>query len=166
MKKIIPLLFFITLFLFYLNSDSLIIPSTAIRLRIIANSNREEDQNIKKELKNKITPIIDELMSNAHSSKEAISILNDNKHLFQKIIDENHLDASISIGENYFPPKEYLGFNIPAGYYESMVITIGKGLGDNWWCVMYPPLCLIENEKKDNIDYHFLIKDIINKHQS
>ena len=49
--------------------------------------------------------------------------------------------------------------------YESLVITLGKGEGDNWWCVLFPPLCLLEeNENTQDVEYHFLVKDIIDKY--
>lgn len=71
----------------------------------------------------------------------------------------------ISYGDNYFPDKTYRGINYPAGYYNSLVITLGQGLGENFWCVMYPPLCLIEDNKTDNIEYKSYVKEVLLKYE-
>ena len=67
---------------------------------------------------------------------------------------------SINYGYNYFPEKTFKGIKYPAGNYESLVIKIGDGSGDNWWCLLYPPLCFID---EDSTEYKSLVKDIINK---
>ena len=69
---------------------------------------------------------------------------------------------------NYFPEKEYHGVNYESGNYESLVITLGNGIGNNWWCVMFPPLCLLEakNENTDEINYKFYVQEIIEKYTS
>ena len=66
---------------------------------------------------------------------------------------------------NYFPKKEYDGVVYPDGNYESLVITIGDGLGDNWWCVLFPPLCLLDAEDNNtgNIEYKSYVKEVIEK---
>ena len=66
------------------------------------------------------------------------------------------------------PEKEYEGVTIPSGNYESLVITLGSGLGDNWWCVMFPPLCLLEakDNNTENIEYKFLVQEILEKYTS
>ena len=64
---------------------------------------------------------------------------------------------------NYFPKKSYRGILYPEGEYESLIITLGKGLGENWWCVLYPPLCLIEdNDTTSDSEYRSFILDILN----
>ena len=62
----------------------------------------------------------------------------------------------------YFPKKEYKGVEYNEGNYESLVITLGEGKGDNWWCVLFPPLCLIDAEEQtSDVEYKFLVKEII-----
>lgn len=77
-------------------------------------------------------------------------------------------DFNISFGLNYFPEKEYKGVTYEAGTYNSLVITLGSGVGKNWWCVMFPPLCLLEgkNNNTDDINYKFYVKEIIDKYIS
>ena len=74
-------------------------------------------------------------------------------------------DYSIKYGMNYFPKKVYKGVVYPSGNYESLVITLGSGLGDNWWCVLYPPLCLInDNQTTNDVEYRSFVYDLINKY--
>jgi len=69
----------------------------------------------------------------------------------------------INYGNNYFPEKEYKGVTYKAGEYESLVITLGDGLGDNWWCVLFPPLCLLEADENnlEETEYKLYINKII-----
>ena len=70
---------------------------------------------------------------------------NIDKSIKQVLINENYpLDYKINYGDNYFPAKEYKKIKYEAGYYESVLVTLGEGKGKNWWCVLFPPLCLIE----------------------
>lgn len=165
MKKTIPILFLLTILFFYFNKEDIIIPPSSIRFRIIANSNNEIDQELKQTIKDELTPYLNQIMSKAHNKDEALSLLNDNLSTFQSIINKYTSDSIINIGKNYFPEKEYMKIKIPEGYYESMVITLGNGLGDNFWCVMYPPMCLIDDSNSSK-EYRLLIKDILNKYKS
>ena len=98
--------------------------------------------------------------------------IQNNLHNFDKIITESIKDESykdnynISYGINYFPEKEYKGVIYEEGDYESLVITLGDGLGDNFWCVLFPPLCLLEAEETDTdeVEYTSFIKEIIDKY--
>ena len=75
------------------------------------------------------------------------------------------LKYNISYGDNFFPSKTYKGIKYPAGYYNSLVITLGQGLGENFWCVMYPPLCLIdENKNTTEVEYKSYVKDVLLKY--
>ena len=78
------------------------------------------------------------------------------------MINSKTKDYKINYGINYFPKKIYKGVIYPEGEYESLVITLGSGLGDNWWCVLYPPLCLIEDNKiTDDVEYRLLVQDVL-----
>ena len=91
---------------------------------------------------------------------------------FQTVIEntlkEENANAkySINFGQNYFPQKEYNDIYYKEGYYESLVITLGDGKGENFWCVLFPPLCLIEKEQTttNKVEYKSLIKEIIDKY--
>ena len=77
------------------------------------------------------------------------------------------IDQGAFYGLNPFPAKSYKGVKYKAGEYESLVITLGEGKGDNWWCVLFPPLCMLEAEdqtQKSNLEYKSYIKEIIDKY--
>lgn len=172
MKKTIFLLVFI--FIFYIVIGDVFskveIPSEAIRIRIIANSNSSSDQYIKNEVKNKLEPDMYYLLKNSNSIIESRNIINSNLNR----IDENvkstlhslnsDMNYKINFGLNYFPSKEYKGVVYKEGYYESLVVTLGEGKGDNWWCVLFPPLCLLEAEESTNVEYKSYVKELIDKY--
>ena len=84
----------------------------------------------------------------------------------ENVVKKNTDDYFINYGNNYFPEKKYSNITIPEGNYESLVITLGDGKGDNWWCMLFPPLCLIEasNYDLENVTYTTYIEKIINKY--
>ncbi len=164
MKKIIFLMIAVIVgIMVYCENNEIIIPSEAIRFRIVANSNSISDLYKKWKLKDDIASDIYSLVSNANSYDDArIEIVN-NLDSIDKIISSKTKDYKINYGMNYFPRKTYKGVIYPAGEYESLVVTLGEGLGDNWWCVLYPPLCMInDNETVDNVSYRSYVMDILN----
>lgn len=167
MKKIIILLFAVTLiFLFSKEKSSkVLIPNDAIRFRIIANSNSIEDQLEKLTIKKELEPVIVSLTNNTSDINEARKVINSNVDYLGDIVNKYTTDFNINYGFNYFPKKNYKGITYEAGNYESLVITLGDGLGDNWWCVLFPPLCLLEASggNLDDVTYSFYIKDIIDR---
>lgn len=173
MKKIIVLLIiFMIVFISIKNKETeSIIPDSAIRFRVVANSNTVYDQNTKIQVRNTVqnyllqiikdTKNIDEVRKQIKSHEKDIYELTSNK-LKEIGYDK---DFKLHYGLNYFPKKKYKGLTYKEGNYESLVITLGKGNGDNFWCVLFPPLCLIEeNSEKDEIEYKFYIKEIIDKY--
>ena len=151
-------------------AESNIIPDDAIRIRIIANSNSEYDQKIKLKVKDKVEYDMYNLLKNTKSIEEARSIIKDNLINVENDIDktlqsENYkLPFTINFGLNYFPKKEFKGITYDDGYYESVVVTLGDGLGDNWWCILFPPLCMIEAEESTDVEYTTMVKTIIDKY--
>ena len=165
MKKIIIILFFITLILVGINEkEDILIPSNAIRFRIIANSNSKEDQELKKTIKNDVEKELFKLLQDVDDINTARDIINNNINNIDNIVKKYNVSYDINYGNNYFPIKEYKGIKYAAGNYESLVIKLGKGVGDNWWCVLFPPLCMLdESENIDNRQYQLYTKEIINK---
>lgn len=173
MKKTIILSIFISIF--YLFTSNVIaktieIPNDAVRIRIVPNSNKKEDQEIKTKVKNRLQIELYQMLKNAQNSSEAKTIINNNLNKIdediKKTLDEEKYekDYNLSFGYNYFPKKEYKGIKYSEGYYESLLVTLGEGKGDNWWCVLFPPLCLIESENTKNTEYKSLIKEILDKY--
>lgn len=167
MKKLIIFIFVIVLLsLFCKSNKKIIIPENSIRFRIIANSNSNEDQKIKWDVNKEIIPILSNITKNSNSIDETRNRIKESIPIMSSNIKKYTNDFDISFKNNYFPLKEYQNVKYNEGYYESLVITIGNGLGDNWWCVLYPPLCLIESneDKISSNTYELYIKKIINKY--
>ena len=165
MKKIIIGLFLIMVCILFSNNkeDYVIIPDKAIRFRIIASSNNIEDQRMKYQIKQEITPILTSIASdNYETTNNSIKKI---LPTIDKLLSAKLIDYQINYGLNYFPEKVYKGIKYSEGNYESLVITLGDGQGDNWWCVLFPPLCLIENQEDSLKDYEYTyyIKEIIKK---
>ena len=148
------------------------IPNEAIRIRVIGNSDSEYDQEKKNEIRKEVQLYMQELLKDAKNVNEARTIINENMSNLNKNID-NYLtqidynkDYTINFGLNYFPEKEYKGIKYKEGLYESLLITLGKGEGKNWWCVLFPPICLLEAEEteQDEIEYKSFVKEIIEKY--
>ncbi len=172
MKKIIIILAIIILISVISKENKVIIPNEAIRFRVIANSNEKEDQKIKKEITTNIYNQFASQISqnkNINSTREEINLqLPTIKFIVEKTLYSKSLPIKydINYGINYFPKKEYKGVIYPEGEYESLVITLGDGLGDNFWCVLFPPLCLLEAEEEEtsNVEYTSFIKEVIEKY--
>ena len=175
MKKCVILS--MTIFVFYMFVSKTIvkgltIPNDALRIRIIPNSNSEFDQRIKRSVRDELEITLYDLLKDAKNSSEASEIIKNNLSLVDKdvkrVLNNNNynLDYNINYGYNYFPEKEYKGVKYEEGYYESLLVTLGKGEGDNWWCVLFPPLCLIEGEDNDKVEYKSLVEEILKKYLS
>lgn len=171
-KKILVILSLIFLVVIITKKDnSFIIPQDALRLRVLANSNSAEDQNIKKEVKDNLEKTIYPFLKKANSSEEAKLILRNNLDLIETSVtntlnNEFNYGFNVNLGMNYFPQKTYKGVLYKAGDYESLVVTLGTGLGNNWWCVLFPPLCLIEAEESNikDVQYKFFVKTMFDKY--
>ncbi len=168
MKKLIPILFMFFMVYSINHKEEIIIPDYAIRFRVIANSNTIEDQEQKIKVKNALEKQLNVLMAKAQTSEEAKQSIQDNLNEIRKIVNDYNQNNTVNFGNNYFPQKEYHGITYKAGNYESLVVTLGNGQGKNWWCVMFPPLCLLEakDNNTENIEYKSLIKEILNKYSS
>lgn len=174
MKKIL-LLIAIILTIYGLNSkkEELIIPKEAIRFRVIASSNDENDQNTKLLVRNTIQKQMQDDLEETSNLEEARTTLKNNVESYENIVKNtlynNDIDTNYNVnyGMNYFPEKVYKGVKYEEGYYESLVITLGNGAGNNWWCVLFPPLCLLEAEETEEtteVEYKFFISELIDKY--
>lgn len=167
LKKIIIALFFITVLILVNSKETeILIPKEAIRFRIIANSNKLEDQTQKLEIKKELEPVIANILSTSNSLDETRKEIKNNMYEVKNILNKYDTDYKLNYGYNYFPEKNYKGVTYKSGEYESLVVTLGDGLGDNWWCVLFPPLCLLEasEDDYDDITYTSYIKELIDKY--
>ncbi len=158
-KKLLPIFFIIFLLIIYIllcinsyvNAVSNNISSSVFRLHVIANSDSVEDQSLKYKVRDKILEYTNTLIDvNSNSKEDIINIANQNidilKSIAQNTVYENgfNYNVNISIGNFYFPTKYYGDISLPAGYYDALRVEIGNAKGQNWWCVMFPPLCFVD----------------------
>lgn len=173
MKKVIPillLLFFLSA-ISYQDDQEVVIPKEAIRFRVIPNSNLAQDQQLKLEVKDQVQGELHHLLGEANSVEDARKKLSSNLIKIENKVEETlkeqevEEDFSVRYGLNYFPEKTYRGISYKEGYYESLVVTLGEGKGDNWWCVLFPPLCLLEGEEtgKEEVEYKSFVKELIDR---
>ena len=169
MKKIIIVLFAIlTIFFVYrkVNANEVVIPDSSIRLRVIPNSNSSLDQAMKQVVKKYIESDVYALFKYTSDIAEAREIVNDNigniENNIQSIFDNYGYDMGFDVnyGYNYFPEKVFKNIKYNEGYYESLVVSIGEANGDNWWCVLFPNLCIVN---EDDVKYTSLVGEIIKK---
>lgn len=127
------------------------IASEVVRFHVIANSDSEVDQELKLIIKDKITKELEPLLENVNSVEEARIILSDNltsmELLSNELISVNGFEysAKASLEYDYFPLKVYGDIALPPGKYESVRIELGNAKGQNWWCLMFPPLCFVDS---------------------
>lgn len=128
-----------------------VIPDEAIRLRILAHSDKEKDQAIKQRIRDEVSAEITQWvqhMTDIGEARERIaSRVNEIQGIAQSVLDEeaDNLQATVDYNKNVaFPHKLYGDYVYPAGEYEAVLITIGEGKGANWWCVLFPPLCFLD----------------------
>lgn len=173
MKKIITIIVLIILMIVTMSKEEeVIIPKDAIRFRVIANSNDLKDQQEKKRIAKTLGNNITKLLKNQNSLQETRTTLKKNINTFTTTIQEemenDNYDNNVEVnyGMNYFPEKTYKGVKYKEGEYESLVVTLGKGEGNNFWCVLFPPLCLLEAEEDDTneVEYTSFVKELIDKY--
>ena len=134
----------------YTNAVCSDISDSVFRLHVIANSNSPEDQNLKYIVRDNVLEYMSSITSGVISKEEIIEIISNHlkefKQIAQDTVYENGFDyeVSLEIGNFEFPTKTYGDVSFPAGFYDALKIKIGNADGQNWWCVMFPPLCFID----------------------
>lgn len=170
-KLILIILTIVTIYVVYNNvkAEEIVIPNTAIRLRVIPNSNNLLDQEMKTKVKEYLETNLYKDFANVDDIEEARTMINNNIPKIEEditsIFNENNYDMNFKVkyGNNYFPEKEYKGITYKEGYYESLVVEIGEAKGDNFWCVLFPSLCLLETEETTEVEYKLGVLELINK---
>lgn len=124
-----------------------------IRFHVIANSDSDEDQNLKLKVRDKVLEYISPKLKNSQSIEQSRKIIKENDNNIRAIagdtIKKNGYNYGVKtvLGFENFPVKTYGNITLPQGNYEAYRIIIGEGKGRNWWCVMFPPLCFIDITK-------------------
>ncbi len=145
-------------------SEKKLIPEDAIRIRVIAQSNLESDQKTKMKIKEELENLLYPRLEHAKTISEADILIRSSLDSVDKIVSKYSNNFNINYGLNYFPKKEYKGIVYDEGEYNSLVVTLGSGLGENWWCVLFPPICQLEAQESTDVEYRSLVADTINKY--
>lgn len=162
MKVWILLLFAILLFAFAFIQDdetALTYKDKIIRFHVIANSNSEEDQMLKLKVRDEIIKSLNNKLQSSENIFESRKILKEHLRFIEETAKKTLLEngyiypVKAHLGTTWIPEKTYGTLTFPAGEYEALNVVIGEGEGNNWWCVLFPPLCLIDSSKSnDEID--------------
>lgn len=165
MKKIVIIALIIFVLLLQNNEKNIVIPQESIRFRIIANSNSKEDQTLKFAIAKDLTTNTFTNLNNVKNIDDSRIQIKNSIPLIETTLNKYNTKYNINYGYNYFPNKTYKGIEYDSGNYESLVITLGDGSGENFWCVLFPPLCLLEGQTNDTseVEYRSLIKDILDR---
>ena len=134
----------------YVSAVSYDIADSVFRLHVIANSDSAEDQALKYKVRDSLLNYMNSLVTSTTSKDEAMEILTNNidnfKNIAEATIKENgyNYSVNITVGKHSFPTKYYGDVSLPAGIYDALRVEIGSASGQNWWCVMFPPLCFVD----------------------
>ncbi|OPJ54808.1 stage II sporulation protein R [Alkalithermobacter paradoxus] len=149
---IIPILMFASLGMYlrdiYANKDSYQVK--LIRFHVIANSDSKEDQDLKLKIRDKVIEYLSPMLEESKSIEETKNIIESNIDKIEEIsrqeILNNNMEYKVraQLGYSNFPTRRYSNIVLPAGNYQTLKIIVGEGTGQNWWCVMFPPLCFID----------------------
>lgn len=129
-----------------------------LRLHILANSNSPSDQDLKLQVRDAVLLAAHEIFSGVASREEAIVYITNNWESMRKIALDTvsnegfSYDVSLELGNYVFPDRNYGDFLLPAGHYDALRIVIGEGRGENWWCVLFPPLCFVSMDDDKEMD--------------
>ncbi len=141
-----------------------VIRENVLRLHVLANSDSAEDQALKLKVRDGILQVSGEVFKSCQSVEEAEAAAREHLLLFksvaEKIISDNGYDYAVKVelSDTWFETRDYDGFSLPAGNYEALRVLIGEATGKNWWCVMFPSVC-IPAATKENKDFSKALND-------
>ncbi len=141
-----------------------------LRIHIRADSNNREDQNVKYIVKQAVVEYLTPYLANAQNKQAAMSVVRSQlaniKHVCDKTLQQQNKNyvSTVKLCQENFPDRSYNGVTLPSGVYDALIIELGSGSGNNWWCVVYPPLCFVgESNGTSNIVYKSKLMEIINQ---
>lgn len=150
MKKALPITAIVILLLVAMSFSAYAKKADAVRLHVLANSDSDFDQALKLKVRDALLERMTPLFGEVSSPQEAQSILFEHESELHACIAEVLAQAGVDYGATlefgnfYFPDRDYDGSIYPAGNYDALRVVLGDGAGRNWWCVMFPPLCLVD----------------------
>lgn len=165
MKKVMYFVFFV-LMIVVISKPRYDLSGDMIRFRVIPNSNSFEDINMKEKVVSELSSILFKGSDDINVMRsDIVSNLDTVKSRIDKLFQENDykLKYKVKYGMNYFPRKEYKDIEFDEGEYESLVVEIGEAKGNNYWCILYPPLCMVDYENSDDVKYKSKIYELFSK---
>jgi len=144
-------------------------PKDFLRIHVRAHSNEVNDQLVKYEIKNKIVEGLTPIIASCSSKQEMIDTIKLHKNEIEQMSNDILLahsfnyTTSILIKEEYFPSRMYNDTTLESGVYDAIIVNLGEAKGNNWWCVVYPPLCFINQTNNNFIIYKSKILELIEK---
>ena len=145
---LLSLVFSVLLSFTALNTECAEIRSRVLRLHVLANSDSAADQALKLKVRDRLLEISRDMYAEAQSKEEAVAATQDHlgtlRREAEKVVADNGCDypVTVSLENCYFNTRSYGDITFPAGEYQALRVVIGEGAGHNWWCVMFPPLCV------------------------
>lgn len=133
--------------------------SDVLRLHVIAESDSDEDQTLKLKVRDAVLSCVSDKISDAADFDEAYAIIScmsdEIKKAAEEVVAANNrtADVCVSLGKEKYPRRDYGSAVLPAGEYTSLRITLGEGAGHNWWCVLFPTVCIRFSEKAEADEY-------------
>lgn len=130
------------------------ISSSLVRLHVIAASDETAEQELKLRVRDNVLEYLTPMLDKAESPEEAQRIINGELTSIKAAAEAcaGGRSVSVTLGQEYYPTREYEGFTLPAGQYQSLRVILGEGKGHNWWCVVFPPLCVSAAEQNKALD--------------
>lgn len=172
MKKLVLLLSLLLLPLLQgCSAQNTISADSYFRIHIRANSNLSIDQNVKYLVKDKVVMFLTEQIEQCKSKEDVILKVEGLKSNIKAICETElknngfNYSANVLVRNEYFPTRAYGEYVLDADFYDALIIELGEAKGDNWWCVVYPPLCFLNGKEidTDKIKYKSYIYELINK---
>lgn len=153
------------------NQNETLASSDYLRIHIRANSNSMDDQNVKYMVKDKVVEFLTPIIALCKSKEEMQNAVNSNLRNIESVANEVlngngfNYTSKAYLNFEYFPTKTYGDTTLEADFYDAIIVELGNADGNNWWCVVYPPLCFLNAEETstEGFRYKSLIKELIDK---
>lgn len=172
LKRVLPIIMIFTiLFIFsgcYENTITINDEQSLIRIHIRADSNDESDQAVKLKVRDEIVAYLEKSLYGITDFDKAYELISGSlgtlKRRSESVLKQNgfYYGANVSLKKEYFPTRMYGNVVVESGTYDALIIELGSGKGDNWWCVVYPPMCYLDGD--GDIKFKSRIKELIDKY--
>ena len=152
-------------------NDSNLTNADYLRIHIRANSNDEVDQQVKYKIKDEFVNFLTPKLSNCETKQDVVDLIICEKNNLENLADDMlanngfEYKSKVLVRQEMFPTRDYDGYTLQSGVYDALIVELGKAEGNNWWCVIYPPLCFtnFSAQNSHNVVYKSKIVEIIKK---